>query len=77
MDIIFSSTAQSAATIRTGQVSATEVLEAHLTQIERHNPALNAIVTLDAGHARERAREADDALAEVLCGVRCMACRSR
>src|SRR5436309_10578525 len=63
MDIVFSSTTQLAAAIRTGHVSATEVLEAHLAQIDTHNPALNAIVTMDTERARERAREADEALA--------------
>ncbi|MCI0395722.1 MAG: amidase [Chloroflexi bacterium] len=63
MDIVFSSTKEIAAAVRAGRVSATEVLEAHLAQIERHNPALNAVVTLDAGGARERARQADAALA--------------
>src|SRR5436309_15676571 len=63
MDIVFSSTRQLAAAIRAGDVSATEVLEAHLAQIERHNPALNAIVTMDAEQARKRAHEADEALA--------------
>src|SRR5437762_1350948 len=63
MDIVFSSTTQLAAAIRTGHVSATEVLEAHLAQIDTHNAALNAIVTMDAERARERAREADEALA--------------
>src|SRR5207249_295341 len=52
-----------AAAIRAGHVSATEVLEAHLAQIDKHNPALNAIITLDAEQAHERAREADKALA--------------
>ncbi|MHB8595961.1 MAG: amidase [Ktedonobacteraceae bacterium] len=63
MDIVFSSTTQLAAAIRTGRVSATEVLVAHLTQIDTHNPALNAIVTIDAERAYERAREGDQALA--------------
>jgi len=63
MDIVFSSTAQLAAAIRAGHVSATEVLEAHLAQIDTHNPALNAIITMDAERAYERAREADKALA--------------
>ncbi len=48
--------------IREGQHSAVEVLEAHLARIERRNPALNAVVTLDADHARARARAADAAL---------------
>src|SRR3989440_2109969 len=63
MDIVFSSTMQLAAAIRAGHVSATEVLEAHLAQINTHNPTLNAIITMDAERARERAREADEALA--------------
>lgn len=63
MDIIFSGTTQLAAAIRAGHVSATEVLDAHLAQITLHNPALNAIVTLDAEQACSRARQADEALA--------------
>ncbi len=63
MDIVFSSTTQLAATIRAGHVSAVEVLQAHLAQIGTHNSALNAIITMDAEHALERAREADEALA--------------
>jgi amidase len=62
-DIVFSSTIQSAAAIRAGGVSATEVLEAHLAKIAARNSALNAIVTLDAEGAYERPREADAALA--------------
>jgi amidase len=63
MDIVFSSTTQLAAAIRPGHYTATEVLEAHLTQIATHNPTLNAVVTLDAECAHARAREADTALA--------------
>src|SRR6266516_5979197 len=63
MDIVFSSTTQLAATIRAGHVSAVEVLQAHLAQIGTHNSALNAIITMDAERAYERAREADEALA--------------
>src|SRR5262245_16439916 len=62
MEIIFSSATQLAAAIRAGNVSATEVVEAHLAQIARHNTALNAVVTLDAEQARARARDADAAL---------------
>ncbi len=49
--------------IRTGDLSAREVVSAHLQQIERVNPRVNAIVTLAAEQALERAREADQALA--------------
>src|SRR5947209_53458 len=63
MDIVFSSTMQLAAAIRAGHVSATEVLQGHLAQIATHNPALNAIITMDAERAYERAREAEEALA--------------
>src|SRR6266851_1567492 len=63
MDIVFSSTTQLAAAIRAGRVSATEVLEAYLAQIATHNPTLNAIITMNAQRAYERAREADKALA--------------
>jgi len=48
--------------IRTREVSATEVLEAHLDRIRRWNPALNAVVTLDSERARDRAAAADAAL---------------
>jgi amidase len=46
-DPTFLSTTQLASAIRAGQVSAAEALDAHLAQIEKHNPALNAVVTLD------------------------------
>src|SRR3989440_5301439 len=62
-DIVFSNTTQLAAAIRAGDVSATGLLEAHLAQIATHNPALNAVVTMDAEQAHKRAREADEALA--------------
>ena len=61
-DGVFSSTTQLAGAIRAGQVSATDVLNGHLSQIATHNPALNAVVTLDADRASQRAREADEAL---------------
>jgi len=45
--------------IRAKEVSALEVMSAHLARIERLNPALNAIVTLHADEALDRARDAD------------------
>jgi amidase len=62
-ELVYASVTQLAAAIRAGRVSATEVLEAHLAQIATHNPALNAVVTLDEERAYARAREADAALA--------------
>lgn len=46
-----------------GEVSSVEVLEAYLDQIAEHNDDLNAIVTLDENAARQRAEQADAALA--------------
>jgi len=62
-DIVFSTATALASAIREKQVSAMEVLEAHLAQIAARNPPLNAIVTLDAEGARRRAHAADAALA--------------
>lgn len=52
-----------AAAIAAGDLTATAVLEAHLAQIARVNPMVNAIVTLDADGARAQARAADAAVA--------------
>jgi amidase len=49
-----------AARIKRKQVSAREVLEAHLTRIERVNPTVNAIVTLVPDMARAWAKAADE-----------------
>lgn len=49
--------------LRSRQVSAVELLEAHLRRIEEVNPEVNAIVTLTAERARREAREADRDLA--------------
>ncbi len=54
---------QLAQAIRERQLTAIQVLDAHLAQIAEHNPKLNAIVTLDESGARERAHQADAALA--------------
>jgi amidase len=62
-DLIFATAQELATRIRQRQVSATEVLDAHLAQIARYNSPLNAIVTLDEERARTRAKEADTALA--------------
>jgi amidase len=51
-----------AAMLRAREISARELLDAHLDRIERLNPAVNAVVTLDAEGARAAADAADAAL---------------
>ena len=62
-DPTFASAQEVAAAIRDRRVSAVEMVDAYLARIARHNPALNAIVTLDEETAHARALEADAALA--------------
>ncbi|WP_409330312.1 amidase [Trujillonella humicola] len=52
-----------AALLRSREVSARELLEAHLARIERVDPRVNALVTLDAEGARAAAEVADAELA--------------
>ncbi len=49
--------------IRRKEVSVTEVMEAHLAQVDRVNPAVNAIVTYHPDQALDGARQADEAIA--------------
>ncbi len=63
MNDVFATARELAGGIRRRRWSAVEVLDAQLAQIARHNPLLNAIVTLDEDRARRRARDADAALA--------------
>jgi amidase len=62
-DICQLSAVELARLIRAKELSAREVVAAHLAQIERLNPGLNAIVTLVADQAMERAWLADEDLA--------------
>ena len=50
--------------IRDKKVSALEVMEAHLVQIEKTNPKVNAIITMDGEQALARAKQADEAFIE-------------
>ncbi len=52
-----------AARLRRRELSAVEALDAHLARIADRNPSLNAVVSLDADRARERAESADAAFA--------------
>ncbi len=58
-EICFLSATTLARKIRAKQLSAVEVMQAHLAQIARVNPVVNAIVTLDAEGAIAKAKAAD------------------
>ena len=62
-DLCFTTATELARLLREKKVSAKEVMEAHLAQIDRINPKVNAIVTLLAEQAMNQASAADDALA--------------
>src|ERR1700704_2518455 len=62
-DITSKSATELAAAIRSKQLSSRAVVDAHLAQIAKVNPKLNAIVQLTADSARKEADEADAALA--------------
>lgn len=64
MNIVFTTASQLAQMIRNKQVSAVEVLNAHLEQIEKYHHQINAIATLNRDQAIQRAMEADEALAK-------------
>jgi amidase len=60
----FASAARLAAEIRDRRIGCLELLDFYLARAERHNPALNAIIAWQIDAARQRARDADAALAK-------------
>ena len=46
--------------LRTGEISVVELAEAHIRQIERLNPKLNAFADFDANRVRVQARLMDE-----------------
>ena len=62
-ELIYESAVSQARRILDKEVSAVEVVDAHLRRIEEVNPKLNAVVQSAADRARTEAREADAALA--------------
>ncbi|MCB0080888.1 MAG: hypothetical protein KDE47_08165, partial [Caldilineaceae bacterium] len=62
-ELYFRTATDLARAIRAKELSAVEVMEAHLAQIDRVNPTVNAVVTLDPALARAGAKAADDAIA--------------
>src|SRR5437660_1853116 len=64
MELINLSARELAAMIARGDISSTEAVEAHIEQIERVNPALNAVVVKRYEAARAEARRADEQRAQ-------------
>ncbi|MCL5973446.1 amidase [Ferrimicrobium sp.] len=74
MDLIFQSAKAITRMILSGDVSAREVLSAHLDQIDRFNDAVNAVVAIDRADAFRTADDIDTRLADgepvgILAGV--------
>lgn len=63
MDITLASATEQAAAIRSGDISATELLDGVLERYERFNPTLNAVIFTQLEAARDRAAAADEATA--------------
>src|SRR6202171_1173750 len=59
----FRSAKELAAEIRRKKIGCLELLDLYLSRVEKHNPAINAIIAMDTDAARKRARAADRALA--------------
>ena len=54
-EVVLASATRQLELLRCGELSIPELAEAHIAQIERLNPALNALVDFDAGRVREQA----------------------
>ncbi len=63
-DLVFQSAKKLARLIRTRKLSAVEVMKAHIAQIERVNPKVNAIVTFLPEAALKEAKKVDAKLAK-------------
>ena len=60
-DVVLASAAKQLELLHTGKLSVTELAEAHIRQIERLNPELNAFADFDADRVRAQARQRDAA----------------
>ena len=63
MDLDRATATELGAALRSRRVSSVELLDAYVARIEKLNPIVNAVVTLDVERARTRAAEADAAWA--------------
>ncbi len=61
-DLIFLSAASMAEQVRNKKISSVELVDAHLAQIGKLNPKLNAFVQVDGECARQSARDAESAV---------------
>jgi amidase len=59
----FKSATELTSAIRSGDITSLDLLNLYLNRIQRYNNEINAVVALDIAAARERAAEADKALA--------------
>jgi len=62
LELAFQSASELSRRLRRRELSSVELLQHYLQRIERLNPALNAVVVLDAERALQRAKAADAAL---------------
>ncbi|WP_263356889.1 amidase [Acidicapsa ligni] len=59
-ELVLESATRQLARLRSGEISVVELAEAHIRQIERLNPAINALVDFDAERVRLQARALDE-----------------
>lgn len=59
-EIVFRSAREQLSLLRRRKLSARELLDAHVAQIERYNPTVNAVVTLDVEGAQRAADDVDE-----------------
>ncbi len=62
-ELCFQTACEQERLIRSKKISVTQLITAHLDQVERFNPRLNAIITLTAESALQAAKEADAKIA--------------
>jgi len=59
-DLVLAPAVRQLERLRSGEISVAELAEAHIRQIERLNPSLNALVDFDADRVRKQARLLDE-----------------
>ncbi len=62
-EVAFAPATELVAAIDRKEISSVELLDAFVARIDKHNPAINAVVALDLDRARAACRAADDELA--------------